>query len=154
LAEKKGLNYNFIIAGDGVAREALAKQMPKAFFLGFLGHAKLAHLYASSDVFFFPSVTETFGNVVLEAMASGVPCVIADSGGSKDFIRHGENGFLCDPTDAQDFLHRISEIIEQPTLAEKFSEEGIKTTKKYVWENLAGEYFEDLKSLALKTSVI
>ena len=154
LTEKNRLNYNFIIAGDGVAREALEKQMPKACFLGFLAHAKLADIYASSDVFFFPSVTETFGNVVLEAMASGIPCVIANSGGSKDFVRHGVNGFLCNPTDAQDFLDCISAIIEQPELAKRFSEEGIKTTKKYVWENLAGEYFDDLESLAVKTFVI
>jgi len=154
LAEKKGLKYNFIIAGDGVARATLEKQMPNACFLGFLVHEKLADIYASSDVFFFPSVTETFGNVVLEAMASGLPCVIADSGGSKDFIRHGENGFLCNPSDAGDFLNRISEIIEQPELSKSLSEKGIKTTKKYVWENLAGEYFGDLESLALKASAI
>ena len=128
--------------------------MPNACFLGFLVHEKLADIYASSDVFFFPSVTETFGNVVLEAMASGLPCVIADSGGSKDFIRHGENGFLCNPSDAGDFLNRISEIIEQPELSKSLSEKGIKTTKKYVWENLAGEYFGDLESLALKASAI
>ena len=154
LIEKYGLNYNFIIAGDGVAARSLEKQMPKAFFLGFLGHEKLASVYASSDVFFFPSVTETFGNVVLEAMASGLPCVIADSGGSRDFIRKGENGFLCSSYDAGDYLNRICEIIEQPELAKRLSEKGIASTKKYVWENLANEYFEDLKSLAFRKAVI
>jgi glycosyltransferase involved in cell wall biosynthesis len=154
LMGKKNLNYNMVIAGDGIACNSLEKQMPNAFFLGNLGHEKLANIYASCDVFFFSSVTETFGNVVLEAMASGLPCVIADSGGSKDFIRQGENGFLCSPYNAEDFLNRISAIIEQPELAKNISEKGIETAKKYVWENLAWEYFEDLKSLALKTSVV
>ena len=154
LTEKKQLNYNFIIAGDGIAGGLLKKQMPKAFFIGYVSHELLATVYASSDVFFFPSITETFGNVVLEAMASGLPCVIADCGGSKDFITHGENGFKCNPIDAQDFLTHISEIIERPELAKRFAEAGIKTAKKYVWENLAWEYFEDLQSLALKTIVI
>jgi glycosyltransferase involved in cell wall biosynthesis len=154
LAERNHLNCNFIIAGDGAARASLEKQMPKALFLGYLGHEKLATVYASSDVFLFPSVTETFGNVVLEAMATGLPCVIADSGGSKDFIRHGVNGFKCNPFDAQDFLNRISEITAQPALAEKFTEAGIETARKYVWENLAREYFEDLESLALKSCVV
>ena len=154
LAEKNKFNCNFIIAGDGAARESLEKQMPKALFLGYLGHEKLATVYASSDVFLFPSVTETFGNVVLEAMATGLPCVIADSGGSKDFIRHGVNGFRCNPFDAKDFLNRIVEIIEHPDLSEQFTKAGIETAKKYVWENLAWEYFEDLQSLALKTIVI
>ena len=154
LAEKNLFNCNFIIAGDGTARESLEKKMPKAFFLGYLGHEKLATVYASSDVFFFPSVTETFGNVVLEAMATGLPCVIADRGGSKDFIRQGVNGFKCNPFDAKDFLNRIVEIIEHPDLAEQFTKAGIETAKKYVWENLAWEYFEDLQSLALKSLVI
>ena len=153
LIEKNKLNYHFIIAGDGVARESLEKQMPNASFLGTLKHQQLASIYASSDVFLFPSVTETFGNVVLEAMASGLPCVIADSGGSKDFIAHGINGFKCNPYDAPEYLKCIVEIIEQPALAKLLSINGIETSKKYIWENLAWEYFKDLKSLAHKAAV-
>ena len=154
LAEKHKINCNFIIAGDGIAGAALKKSMPKAVFLGYLMHEKLATVYASSDVFFFPSITETFGNVVLEAMASGLPCVIADSGGSKDFIRHGINGYKCNPYDAHDFLNRISEIIEQPELAQRFSDNGIEGSKKYIWKNLAREYFEDLKLLTFKATAV
>jgi glycosyltransferase involved in cell wall biosynthesis len=148
LAAQRHLNYNFVIAGEGVAREAVEKQMPGAVFLGHVGHNRLAEIYASSTVFFFPSVTETFGNVVLEAMASGLPCVIADSGGSRDFIEDGVNGFKCNPYDASGFLNRIAEIVEQPELAEQFSEKGLESSKRYIWENLASEYFEDLKSLS------
>ncbi|MCD7914332.1 MAG: glycosyltransferase family 1 protein [Tannerellaceae bacterium] len=154
LAEKKKVKYNFILVGDGVAREAITKQMPKAFFLGHVGHEKLAHLYASADVFLFPSVTETFGNVVLEAMASGLPCVIANSGGSKDFIDDGVNGYTCNPYDTQGFLDRISEIIEQPALAGRFSEKGLEISKKYEWERLVAEYFEDLKTLSHPMAVV
>ena len=152
LAEKHQLNYNFIVAGDGVAAKALKKAMPNAVFLGYLVHEKLSVVYASSDVFFFPSVTETFGNVVLEAMACGLPCVIADSGGSQDFIQHGINGFKCNPYDAGDFLNRLSEIIEQPELAKRFSCNGMEVSKKYNWEKLASQYFEELMSLACKSS--
>lgn len=60
--------------------------MPGAYFTGKIDHESLAELYASSDVFLFPSVSETYGNVVAEAMASGLPCVIADGGGSRDLI--------------------------------------------------------------------
>ena len=153
LVEKNRLNYHFIVAGDGVARESLEKQMPNASFLGKLKHQQLASMYASSDVFLFPSVTETFGNVVLEAMTSGLPCVIADSGGSKDFIKHGVNGFKCSPYDAHEYLNCIAEIIEKPELARQFSINGIETSKKYIWEKLAWEYFEDLKSLAHRSVV-
>ena len=152
LAVKHKSNYNFIIAGNGVAAKSLKKAMPNALFLGYLLHEKLSIVYASSDVFFFPSVTETFGNVVLEAMASGLPCVIAGSGGSQDFIRHGINGFKCKPYDAGDFLNRLSEIIEQPELAKRFSCNGIEVSKNYSWEKLALRYFEELRSLAFKSS--
>jgi glycosyltransferase involved in cell wall biosynthesis len=153
LIEQQGLKYNFVVAGEGVAGEAVKKQMPKAAFLGHIGHDRLAEIYASASVFFFPSVTETFGNVVLEAMASGLPCVIADSGGSKDFIENGTGGFKCNPYDARDYLNRIIEIIEQPALAKQISENALKTSKKYTWENLVSTYFEDLKLLSVDLPV-
>lgn len=148
LIEEKHLKYNFIVVGDGVAKDDAEKQMPNAFFLGHCDHEKLASVYASADVFFFPSVTETFGNVVLEAMACGLPCVIADGGGSRDFITNAVNGFLCKSYDAQDFLNRISSIIEQPELARKLSCNGLESSKSYIWENLADTYFGDLKLLS------
>ena len=57
LIEKQNLNYNLVVVGEGAAREAVEKQMPDATFLGHVGHDKLAEIYASADVFFFPSVT-------------------------------------------------------------------------------------------------
>lgn len=154
LIEQQQLSYNLIVVGEGVARETVEKQMPKAFFLGHVGHEKLPEIYASANVFFFPSVTETFGNVVLEAMASGLPCIIANSGGSKDFIKNGINGFQCNPYDATEFLNKITEIIEQPKLSKQISERGLERSKKYIWENLASIYFEDLKSLSFDLLVI
>ncbi|MDR1644325.1 MAG: glycosyltransferase family 1 protein [Tannerellaceae bacterium] len=154
LAMQRRLKYNFVVAGEGAARETVEKQMPEAIFLGHVGHERLAEIYASSSVFFFPSVTETFGNVVLEAMASGLPCVIADSGGSGDFIEDGVNGFKCKPYDAADFLNRITEIIERPGLARQFSEKGRENSKRYIWENLAFEYFEDLEYLSFNLLVV
>ena len=83
---ERELPYNLIIAGDGYAMDTLEEKMPGAYFLGNLSHDELSRLYASSDVFVFPSISETYGNVVAEAMASGLPCVIANGGGSKEFI--------------------------------------------------------------------
>ncbi|MDR1402303.1 MAG: glycosyltransferase family 1 protein [Tannerellaceae bacterium] len=154
LIKRRGLRYNFIVAGEGVAREAVEKRMPGAIFAGHVGHERLAEMYASSDVFFFPSATETFGNVVLEAMASGLPCVIADSGGSGDFVEDGVDGFRCNPYDADGFLNRITKIIEQPGLAGQFSEKGRENSEKYVWERLASEYFEDLRCLSSHLLVV
>ena len=153
LIEQRELKYNFIVIGDGIARDEVEVQMPNAFFLGHVEHERLANIYASSDVFFFPSITETFGNVVLEAMASGLPCVIADKGGSKDFIKDGYNGFKCSPYDASAYLDRIMKILENPRLAKQLSDNAIETSKKYVWENLALVYFNDLKTLAFELHI-
>ncbi len=154
LIKERKLQYNLIVVGEGTARKAIEKQMPEALFLGYLDHNKLAEIYASSDAFFFPSVTETFGNVVLEAMASGLPCVIADKGGSKDFIQNGTNGFHCNPYNAEDFLNKITRIIEETGLAQEFAEKGVLQSRKYIWENLALIYFNDLKLLSLNLQVV
>ncbi len=148
LLKQKGMPFNLIIAGSGVAEEECRKQMPEAYFLGHVGHEDLSILYASSDVFIFPSVTETFGNVVLEAMASGLPCVIADGGGSKDFIKNTENGFLCKPYNTEEYLQCIEEILSNQKLGEKLSKNGISYSQQFDWDYLADVYFQHLKSLA------
>lgn len=152
LAKERQLPYNFIVAGDGQARSACERQMKGAFFTGTLTHSKLATLYASSDVFLFPSVSETYGNVVAEAMACGLPCVIADGGGSQDFIRHGENGFKCDPFDAEAYLQYIKIVLEDQALAKQFSEESIMAVKHLNWDLLAGTYFGELALLSNKNT--
>jgi glycosyltransferase involved in cell wall biosynthesis len=80
--------------------------------------------------------------------------VIADSGGSRDFIEDGVDGFKCNPCDAPGFLDRITDVIERPELAGQFSAKGLENSKRYVWENLASEYFEDLKCLSFHLLVV
>lgn len=146
-SKKQGDKYNFIIAGDGVAKETLEEKMPDAHMLGKIDHEKLAILYASSDIFLFPSVSETYGNVVVEAMASGCPCVIAKGGGSQSLVKHGETGFLCEPNNPEDYLKRIDEIISSSELRSSFVTNGLAYTKNLDWHVLAKTYFDDVKKL-------
>ncbi len=148
LNKERGDKYNFIIAGDGVAEQSLKEKMPGAFMLGKIDHDTLAVLYASADVFLFPSVSETYGNVVVEAMASGCPCVIAKGGGSQSLVDHGRTGFLCEPNNAEDYLQRIDEVIENQELRDGFIQDGIEYTKGLNWETLCDTYFEDLTLLS------
>ncbi|MEM7708687.1 MAG: glycosyltransferase family 1 protein [Pseudomonadota bacterium] len=91
----------FILVGDGPARAALEQQNPDYQFCGLqLGEALAAH-YASADMFLFPSITETFGNVVLEALASAVPVVAYDYAAAAEHLRNGENGYAA-PFDNRD----------------------------------------------------
>ena len=84
----------FLIVGQGGDEAWLREQLPEAEFAGVLRGEALAEAYADMDVFLFPSHTDTFGNVVLEALASGVPAVVTPDGGPKFIVRDGETGFV------------------------------------------------------------
>lgn len=149
--QTKNLPHNFIIAGDGVARNFCENRMQKSIFIGKVDHAVLAELYASSDVFLFPSVSESYGNVVIEAMASGLPSVIADGGGSKDFIEQGINGFKCKPFNENDYVEKIEILLRNKDVWKQCSEEGLLYSQKFNWDELIRTYFTDVNSLARQT---
>ncbi|MHA4895713.1 glycosyltransferase family 4 protein [Pedobacter sp. PWIIR3] len=146
--EHSDLQVNFMIAGDGIGIKACKDRMKNAIFTGKVSHETLSVLYASSSLFLFTSVSETYGNVVLEAMASGLPCVIADGGGSADFIQQGENGFKCDPFDEEDYFNRISELLSNDLLRNRFIDRGLHYSKQLSWSQLADFYFKDLEKLS------
>lgn len=146
--KKSDLVYNLIIAGDGSAKEEAQELMPDAFFLGKLDHDELSKLYASADVFLFTSTSETYGNVVIEAMASGLPCVIANGGGSSSLVEHGHSGFKCVPNNALEYIYFIHKILSNEKLKLEIKEAGLAYVKKLDWEKLAERYFQDLQELA------
>ena len=92
-------NFKFLIVGEGNERDFLEKNMTRAEITGFLDGERLAEAYANMDVFVFPSETETFGNVVQEANASGIPAIVTNQGGPKFIVRHGETGFIAENFD-------------------------------------------------------
>ncbi|TJZ52417.1 glycosyltransferase family 1 protein [Sphingobacterium olei] len=145
--ESQNMDYNFIVVGDGNAKKEAMAQMPNAFFLGKLNHEELSKVYASSDVFLFTSVSETYGNVVVEAMASGLPCVIANGGGSGGLVKHGQNGFKCTPNSPKEYAYFIQRLIDQPAIYGDLQLAGLSYVKKLDWENLAQRYFSDMQSL-------
>lgn len=105
-------NIRFLIVGQGALESWLRRKMEHADFAGVLQGVNLAEAYANMDVFVFPSHTDTFGNVVLEAMASGVPVIAAESGGPKFIIRHEKTGFLA--KNLQEFLNSVLFLLRHP----------------------------------------
>jgi glycosyltransferase involved in cell wall biosynthesis len=89
-------NFRFLIVGEGNEREWLEKNLRNADFTGFLDGGRLAEAYANMDVFVFPSESDTFGNVIQEANASGVPAIVTNEGGPKFIVRHDETGFIAE----------------------------------------------------------
>ncbi|MDA7085455.1 glycosyltransferase family 1 protein [Pseudomonas sp. SA3-5] len=103
-----------ILVGDGPQRAALQQQLPDAVFCGLQRGEALAAHYASGDLFVFPSLSETFGNVVLEALASGLGVVAFDQAAAAQHIRHGHNGVLAVAEDEQGFIEAASWLLEEP----------------------------------------
>lgn len=146
--ESQNMDVNFVIAGNGVAEEIARQRMPKAVFLGFLDHEKLAKVYASCDVFVFTSTSETYGNVVVEAMSSGCVPVIARGGGSQALVKDGETGFLCEPDNPADYIEKIKILLSNKDLKERMQKAGYKYALPLCWDELSKEYFKDIESLA------
>lgn len=153
LIKLRGIECNFLVAGDGLARKACEHEMPGAIFLGHVNHDELAILYASSSIFIFPSISETYGNVILEAQASGLPCVIANGGGSKDLIDNGVNGFSCNPKNEGEFVDRIETLLTKKTIYQQFKMLGLQESAKRNWKHLADIYFNDIEQLGQVPSI-
>lgn len=138
----------FILAGDGPYISQLKKAAPEnVIFTGYLKGEALSDLYASCDVFVFPSSTETFGNVVLEAMASGLPVLAVNSGGVKESVIDGYNGFLCEPRNADSFMQLISGFIQNKELIGHMGENARQYTLTRSWSNIFNQMLNDYQIL-------
>jgi len=124
-------NFEFYIVGQGSDRPWLQERMQHAQFPGVLRGDELTLAYADMDIFVFPSSTDTFGNVVLEALASGVPCVVTSSGGPKFIVRDGETGFVTGTE--RDFLGAVARMILEPDLRNRMSASARQVALGYSW---------------------
>lgn len=105
-------NFKFLIVGEGSERPWLEQNLKNAEFTGFLDGEQLAEAYANMDAFVFPSETETFGNVVQEANASGVPVIVTDQGGPKFIVEHSKTGFIA--KSFEEFVTFSIELMDNP----------------------------------------
>ena len=140
-------NARSMIVGEGPARPDLEAEMTETVFTGFLTGDELARAYASSDVFFFPSDTETFGNVTLEAMASGLPCLVADAQGSKSLVEHDVNGFLIPVEKKERFFKRAEELVYDKTLRKRMGRASMKKAQDYTWEKINNGLLKNYKDV-------
>lgn len=138
-------NIRAMIVGDGPAKKELEHMIPEAHFTGFITGDDLSRAYASSDVFLFPSETETFGNVTLEAMSSGLPCVVADATGSRSLVEPGVNGYIAPPRDTAAFADYVSDIVNDEQLKEKMGEAARQKALAYSWENVNSKLLENYR---------
>jgi phosphatidylinositol alpha 1,6-mannosyltransferase len=130
--ENRGLrNFRFRIVGQGSEEAWLRQHLPRAEFTGVLRGEALARAYAGMDVFVFPSHTDTFGNVVLEALASGVPAVVTPDGGPRSLVKEGITGFIADDAD---FSAAICRIVDDPGLQANMRARGRAYALSASWD--------------------
>ncbi|WP_047985700.1 glycosyltransferase family 4 protein [Ornithinibacillus californiensis] len=130
-------NVHWLVVGDGPNREELRRQASENMtFTGFLSGQELAHVYATADVFVFPSPTETFGNVVLESLASGTPAVCADAGGVRTIIQHQETGILCERNNSEAFAKAIDALLVNETERKEMGQNGRDYALTQSWDSI------------------
>ncbi len=144
----RGVRHRAIVIGSGPAREELqAMAPPDVIFMGHMEGDDLTTAYASSDVFLFPSATETFGNVTLEAMASGLPVVGADAPGTASLVLDQSTGYLCPPADEHAFSVALEKLIVDESLRGGMSQAAIEEAQRYDWDKVLSKmvtYYDEV----------
>lgn len=135
--------FHLVIIGGNrnPAEEASVRGMfsdiaPHITFTGFLEGAALARAYASADIKVHSSITETFGLVVLEAMASGIPVIARDEGGPSEIVDHEESGYLVPPDDLDDFIARIEQLGADRQLRKQMGRRARELALQATWEKI------------------
>ncbi len=141
-----------VLAGGGPEQASVATRLgDAATFLGWLQGEELARAYANADVFLFPSATDTFGQVILEAQASGVPVLAVARGGPLSLVEHRVSGLLCEP-DAQPMSDALLELASSPLLRARLAAAALTGVRARTWERamerLAEGYASALRDAA------
>jgi len=135
-----------LLVGDGPLRAELARACPDAIFAGHRSGTDLAAHYASADLFLFPSLTETFGNVTSEAMASGLPVIAFDYAGAAKLIRHQESGSLVSLGDAASFVQTSVRLAQDCASRIRMGERARQAVDSLGWEPIVGQFESHLRT--------
>ncbi len=129
------LPVKLVLVGHGPYTATLEETLPDAIFTGYLAGNQLAIAYASADLFAFPSTTDTFGNVVLEAQASGLAAVVSDLGGPKELVEDGVDGIVTKAKDADDFARGIRTLVQDAELRKQMGARARDKVISRSWPN-------------------
>ena len=142
-----------VLVGDGPVRAELQRQNPEYIFAGMRTGDDLAAHYASGDIFLFPSMTETYGNVTVEAMASGLAVVAYRYAAAAAHIRHEENGLHAEFGNEAEFVQLACGLANDAARVDKMRRQSHQTMLKLDWQNIVDEFEQALAQLALKQEV-
>jgi glycosyltransferase involved in cell wall biosynthesis len=137
----EGLPVRLLIVGDGPYLRELMEIAPEACYTGYLKGRELATAYASSDIFVFPSTTDTFGNVVIEAQAAGLPCVVSDQGGPRELVEDGLDGLVTRSLDAEDFARAVRRLVVDDDLRRKMGQRARERVQDRNWSHAFRQFW-------------
>jgi phosphatidylinositol alpha 1,6-mannosyltransferase len=137
-ARARGVPLKVLAIGDGPARGYFEERLPDAIFTGQLTGKELGTALASADVFLNPSITETFGNVTLEAMASGLPVAAAAASGATSLVQDGVTGILDEGADIDGFADALAAYQRDPALRARHGKAGLAFAKMMDWDEING----------------
>lgn len=143
-----GERFRLVLVGDGPMRAELQAALPDAHFAGHQEGEALGRWYASGDVFVFPSTTETFGNVVLEAMASGLPAVVVDRGGPPDLVDEGVTGFIAPPNEPAALAERVRRLLRDRDLRARMGAAAVAAAADRDWSVINGRLLDSYARVA------
>jgi glycosyltransferase involved in cell wall biosynthesis len=137
-----GVKVRPLVVGDGPYAPMMKELLPEGIYTGSLHREELAAAYASADFFVFPSTTDTFGNVVIEAQASGIPAIVSDVGGPKDLVDDGVDGFVTKGLDLDVLTHAIATLCKEPDLRKRMGEASRARVAEGDWTRAARLFWE------------
>jgi glycosyltransferase involved in cell wall biosynthesis len=137
--QRAGRRVKVVFAGDGPYKAKLQADCPEAIFTGMCTHAELAVIYATADLFLFPSLTETFGNVTLEALASGTPVLAFDCAAATEVIEDGQNGWLVQDEDAQRYVLKALDITQEPNTLTEAKLHTHASIRPWDWQEIVNQ---------------
>ena len=145
---RRGVPHRFVIVGRGPMETQLRAQLPDAVFTGVLEGDALSAAYASSDVFVFPSQTDTAGNVVLEAQASGLPVLVTNVGGPPENVADGRSGHVLPDISPDSWLHRVAPLLEHAAYREAMGAAARRYAETRTWAAALEPLFRTYRELA------
>lgn len=147
LPEEIKSESHWLIVGDGPSLLKFKEELPhNVTCTGYKQGIELSELYATADMFVFPSATETFGNVALEALASGTPVIAANAGGLSEVVSNNRNGILCSPYVESEYIYAIKRLLDDPTERLMMGYEGRRYALTQSWEAIFGKLLEDYET--------
>ncbi|MCX7167442.1 MAG: glycosyltransferase family 1 protein [Rhodocyclales bacterium] len=142
-----------VLVGDGPSRRRLEQEHPEHIFSGMRHGEDLAAHYASADLFLFPSLTETYGNVTLEALASGLPVVAYRMAAAAELIRHGDNGMLADPGASDQFIRAALDLVTRPGARRRAAAAAPQSVAALDWESIHDRLVDTLREAIARPAI-